>query len=355
MRPPADLLEPDAPAEALTHNPLNGVTGGIWRTRYAGRPAVLKLITPPGAGSGPAHWAGSDDPGHWNYWRREVEAYRSGLATTGWADAGLTGPAPLAVEDRPDGSVALWLTEAAGRPGTECTVDDLHDVARRLGVAHAARLAAPVAAVPTARKSAPPPGHDWLARDWLRDYTLSRPVTEPVRWDHPVAVAAWPEPLRAGLRTLWRRRHDVLAATDRLPRTLSHHDVWPTNLILTDAGPVLLDWSFVGPGPIGEDAANLVLDTFLDGLVDVGLLPDVAAAVLDGYLDGLRGAVDPGTVVRAVRATGAAKYFWLAPVMLNRAGGATGQTYDRRDEAAIFAGRRPVLDLLAAWAADTLG
>ena len=111
-------------------------------------------------------------------------------------------------------------------------------------------------------------------------------------------------------------------------KTLSHHDVWPTNLVLTGSGPVLLDWSFVGPGPIGEDTANLVLDTFLDGL---------------------GGAVDPALVVRAVRLTGAAKYFWLAPMMLNRAGGATGQTYDLRDEAAMFAGRRPVLQLLADW------
>ncbi|MBM0238222.1 phosphotransferase, partial [Micromonospora sp. ATA32] len=251
-------------------------------------------------------------------------------------------PTPLAVDDRPDGAVALWLAEAAGRPGTACTVDDLGELARRLGRAHAGWLDAP-------------PGHRWLARDWLRDYTLSRPVTEPVPWDHPVAAGTWPGPLRDDLRTLWERRHAVLAATDQLPRTLCHHDVWPTNLVLNEAGPVLLDWSFVGPGPIGEDAANLVLDTFLDGLVDVGLLADVAAAVLDGYVEGLRGAVDPAVVVHAVRLTGAAKYFWLAPVMLNRAGGATGQTYDRRDEAAMFAGRRPVLELLAGWAAGALG
>ncbi|MEU5941945.1 aminoglycoside phosphotransferase [Micromonospora sp. NPDC047548] len=340
-RPPADLLDPDEPAEPLTHNPLNEVTGGIWRTRYAGRPAVLKLITPPGVGSGPAHWAGSDDPGHWNYWRREVEAYRGGLATTVWADAGLVAPEPLAVDDRPDGSVALWLAEAAGRPGTACTVDDLAEVASRLGRAHAAMRDAPLR-------------HPWLARDWLRDYTLSRPVAEPVPWDHPAAVAAWPASLRADLRALWERRQDVLAATDRLPRTLSHHDVWPTNLVFTGDGPVLLDWSFVGSGPIGEDAANLVLDTFLDGLVDVGLLADVAAAVVASYVDGLRGAVDPAAAVRAVWLTGAAKYFWLAPVMLNRAGSATGQTYDRRDEAAMFAGRRPVLELLTGWAADVL-
>ncbi|MET8835642.1 phosphotransferase [Micromonospora sp. NPDC004540] len=249
-RPPLDLVSADVPADALTHNPLNGVTGGIWRTRRDGRPAVLKLITPPGGDAGPAHWAASAEPGHWNYWRREVEAYRSGLATTAWASAGLAGPAVLAVEERPDGPVALWLAEADGQPGTDGTVGDFAELARRLGVAHADWLG----------RTGELSRYDWLARDWLRDYTLSRPVTEPVAWDHPAAVAAWPTPLRAALRRLWERRRELLAATDRLPRTLCHHDVWPTNLVLSDGGPVLLDWSFVGPGPIGEDAANLVLE-----------------------------------------------------------------------------------------------
>ncbi|MCW3819176.1 aminoglycoside phosphotransferase family protein [Micromonospora sp. DR5-3] len=343
-RPPLDLVPAEVPAHPLTHNPLNGVTGGIWRTHRNGRPAVLKLITPPRHGTGPTHWAASADVGHWNYWRREVEAYGSGLAATAWAGAGLAAPDVLAVEERPDGTVALWLADMDGRPGTVGTIGDFGEVARRLGVAHADWL----------DRTAELPRYDWLARDWLRDYTLSRPVTEPVPWDHPAAVVAWPASLRTTLRRLWERRHAVLAATDRLPRTLCHHDVWPTNLILAGGGPVLLDWSFVGPGPIGEDAANLVLDTFFDGLVDVALLPDVADAVLTGYVEGLRGVADPALVARAVRIAGAAKYFWLAPVMLNRAGGATGQTYDQRDEAAMFAGRRPVLELLADWSAAAL-
>ncbi|MGS2615384.1 phosphotransferase family protein [Micromonospora sp. LZ34] len=346
-RPPTVLVPADVPAEGLTHNTLNGVTGGIWRTYRNGRPAVLKLLAPPGR-PGPTHWAGSDDPGHWNYWRREVEAYGSGLATT--AFPGLAGPESLAVDERPDGTVALWLAEASGRAGTDCSPADLGEVAERLGAGHARWLGdRSTWAWPGAERTP-----EWLARDWLRDYTLSRPVPEPVPWDHPVAVATWPAALRAGLRRLWERRHAVVATTDRLPRTLCHHDVWPMNLVFSDAGPVLLDWSSVGPGPVGEDAANLVLDTFFDGLVDVALLDEVAATVVDRYRAGLGGGVDPATVTRAVRLTGAAKYVWLAPLMLSRLGGPTGQTYDRRDEAEIMAGRRPVLELLVRWAAEAL-
>ena len=81
----------------------------------------------------------------------------------------------------------------------------------------------------------------------------------------------------------------------------------------------------------------------------------VAATVVDRYVEGLRGAVAPAVVARAVRLTGAAKYFWLAPLMLGRLGrSAISQTYDARDEAAMMAGRRPVLELLVRWAAEAL-
>jgi hypothetical protein len=319
----------------LTHNAGNQATGGIWKVRRDDRPAVLKLATPNRTG-GAAHWPAGDEPGHWNYWKRESLAYGSGLASSAYPGIGT--PDLLEVTDRPDGSVALWLAEVPGVPGMRWAPDRFREFAWALGAGHGRWLSEPM----------PEP---WLARDWLRDYTTSRPVPDEVPWDLPVAAEIWPDELRTGLRDLYDRRFELIDRTDELPVTLCHHDVWPMNLIGTDAGPVLLDWSFVGPGPIGEDAANLILDTFFDGLTDVSALPEVTAAVLDGYLAGLAGAVDPDTVRAAVALTGAVKYFWLAPGMLAFAakGAAGAGNYDDRRMAERMRQCRPLFELITSW------
>jgi hypothetical protein len=339
-------------SEQLTHNQGNAATGGIWRVRGPAGGAVLKVARPPADPPvGSPAWQTSDEPTHWNYWRREVIAYTSGVAATVYAGAGIAPPALLDQRTRPDGAVELWLAEARGAPGMSWPPHRLGEFAHRLGVAQA-------------RWVDRVPAHPWLSRGWLGQYLREGPARrippEPEVWDHPVA-AVWPREVRAGLRELWLHRDDVRSAVESAPRTLCHLDVWPTNLIEDGASTVLLDWSFVGEGGIGEDPANLIVDSVTDGLMDAALLPDVDAAVTDGYLRGLRDGGwtgSPDTVRRAIMAAGAAKYCWFSPAVLSRAvgGGQHGHSQYGQDRDAVLALERlrGLVTMLAIWTRRTL-
>ncbi|WP_035699652.1 phosphotransferase, partial [Glycomyces tenuis] len=244
--------------EPLQHNAANEATGGIWRVTGPGGTAVLKHATPGEGGSG--HWAPSDDARHWNYWKREYLAYTTGAAERYGEGAGLLAPRLLTAGERPDGSAELWLEDVQGASGGRWAVEQFALFARRLGAAQARHAASPE--------------QPWHSRRWLRQYASSRTFGD-IDWDHPVAARHWPDELREGLRVIWKRRGDLFDRAEALPQTLCHLDVWPMNLLMRGADPVLLDWAFVGRGAVGEDVANLIADTFLDGLQPVDRLPEI--------------------------------------------------------------------------------
>lgn len=333
-------------AEALRHGQANAATAGIWRVRGPAGTAILKVTQPPSGADSAKAWPTSDEPTHWNYWRRESLAYQSGMAATAYADAGLAAPALLASAVRPDGRVELWLADLGGSSGFDWPVAGLARFARQLGTGQA-RWAGRV------------PDTGWLSRRWLAQYLARAPVwtapLDPAAWDHP-NVAPWPAPVRTRLRELWAGRDRVLAAAEAAEHTLCHLDVWPANLAGAAGSPVLLDWAFTGEGTVGEDIANLILDSFTDGLMDTDLLPELTEAAVEGYLDGLRDGGWSGSadaVRAAIRACGAAKYSWFGPAMATRAArDDLGRSSYRQDTSAVSAIERliPLVTVIADWA-----
>jgi hypothetical protein len=330
----------------LRHGLGNAATGGIWRVRGTAGSAILKVAKLPATADPARAFPTSDQPDHWNYWRREALAYETGLAATAYAAAGIAAPALLEVNARADGGVELWLADMSGTAGWDWPVPRLARFAYELGAAQA-RWAGRV------------PDFPWLSRRWLAQYLAEGPPrlarVADDDWDHP-SVAVWPAEVRRRLRRLQSDHGRLTAIAAAAQRTLCHLDVWPANLIDQDGTSVLLDWSFTGEGAVGEDVANLIIDSCTDGLMDVALLPEIAESAADGYLRGLRdgGWTGSADAVRTtIAACGAAKYSWFAPAIAGRAArDHIGPASYGQDTSATAAAHRvtALVTLIADWA-----
>jgi hypothetical protein len=344
-------------AEPLTHNPLNEVTGGIWRFRWpapepggADRTLVCKLVRPPGSAPGaPQRWKASDDLRSWNYWRRELDALATRLADQ-WCEPSLGMPEVVEMVERPDGTVELWCEDVAARTGSALTIGDLGRFAHLLGRGQG-RVTAATGAAPVASP-------EWLSHDFIRSYGAAKAVDERVwdddeAWAHPYVADTY-RPLRPRLEAMHRDRAQWLALLAQLPRTLSHNDVWPNNLLArADGSFVLVDWSFVGDGALGEDPANLVPDACFDGLFPASDLPAIDRTVTDQFLAGVAASPwdgDPRLALLGMRAA-AVKYHWLAPLGVRAAVGelrAYGGSAEF-DPAHRYRERAVVLERLCDW------
>ncbi len=338
---------PDA-VELLAHNPSNAVTGGIWRVEAGGAGAVVKVLTDGTGHDGPEWWRASDDDQHWNSWRREFRAYRHDLARHFRPD-GLDAPELLHLDERADGTVVLWLGVVEGRTAAALTVDDVVDVAGRLGRAQG-RLAAGGWEEP------------WLSRGYLTTYSASKPfdparLADDAAWAHP-RVARHLAPHRAGISMLHEQRDRLLQLSLACPRTLCHLDLWPANIIRPAKDPiVLVDWSFCGDGALGEDLGNLIPDSVFDLFLPHEDLDALASRAEAAYLAGVAagGWVGDERWVRLGIRSSAAKYRWLVHRLLevpDIAAIAYGGRPVPRDD--LYAARAAGLELLGRWAQEAL-
>jgi hypothetical protein len=329
--------------ETLRHNPLNAVTASVERVQLAdGSTRVRKQLRRPNAeDTGP--WAGSNDPRHWNYWRREAEVYGSAAVRADLRDTGIDLPAAHVEDGR-----VLWLEDVAGRPGPEFTLADHERFATALGRWQArGPLEAP-----------------WTSRGFLRDYSASKAapyelVNDDRAWDQPLVRDCWPPRLRTGWGRLLAERERLLATMERLPRTFAHLDVWVSNAIARpDGRTVLVDWAFAGDGAIGEDPGNHIPDAAFDLFWPAERIAELDAAVTAAYLAGLREAGwagDPAEVRLGIVAS-CVKYAWLLPGMLARASATEHRAYHEvADAEHLYRQRGLVLTQLTGWCEEALG
>ena len=335
--------------EPLVHNRSNAVTASIERVRVGDWSAVLKVLAPPRMSDLPAEWAASDEPSHWNYWRREADIYEHSVPAA-YAGSGIRAPALLACHARTNGDLALWLEDVVGTPGSAWPAARYAAAASALGRAQG-RLALDGSV----------PVEPWLSRGFLRAYAGSKLsdwalLDDDDAWRQPLVRDHFPAGLREQMVGLHRDRERLISIVDALPRTLCHLDVWPNNLIATsDSESVLVDWSFAGEGALGEDAGSLIPEAVFDGFLAAEHLPELDELIYRGYVAGFRDAGWDGDerLVRLAMCASAIKYDWLVPRLLERAGTAEHFDYGGTELVSAelrYAERGATFAFLAGWA-----
>jgi len=224
-----------------------------------------------------------DAPSASHYWRREADAYLSGLLAM--LPAGLAAPRCLSVSEHPGESIWLWLEEVT---------DDVVDwPLERYGLA-ARQLGAFNAGYVTGRKL---PAWPWLSRRWMED-DLKQVGAQIDRFaanlQNPLMRRFFPGPSAAKVMRLWSEREAFLVVLDSLPPTLCHYDAFRRNLFARRVDQqdqtVLIDWAFLGMGPLGAEIVSLVWVTLVFCDFDAGMAKDLSDTVFSAYMNGLRDA-----------------------------------------------------------------
>ncbi|MCB0081304.1 MAG: phosphotransferase [Caldilineaceae bacterium] len=242
---------------------------------------VVKSISepPPAAdGANTTH-----DPAAWNYWRREVAAYQSGILAE--LTGNLVAPRCYAVTEHPNGEWRIWLEDITESP-QQWTMARHNSAARHLGQFNGMYLTGhPL-----------PPVQPWIYRGRSRDWIQTAPaLLEPFR--RYVATVQGRQGLTeqnvARIERLLAQAPRLLAQLARLPLCLCHHDAHRRNLMARDSSAnelqtVAIDWSYLGYGEVGAEIGITTAVSLSWMAVDAARAREFDQAVFDGYIAGLR-------------------------------------------------------------------
>ena len=219
-----------------------------------------------------------DNPQDYRYWKRETQAYRSGLLLD--LPGQVTAPRCYDIQDKPDGSVWLWLEDIQDEQDHPWSIERYAQVARHLGQFNGAYLV-----------GRPLPNDSWITHDWLRTYLHhAAPMVEFIRQNpaHPIVQAMLPGIAVPLTLACWQERARMLNVLDSLPQTFCHQDAFGRNLFYRREQVVALDWSFSGIAPVGAELAPLIGVAFGLARFPSSQAQELDRACFEGYLAGLR-------------------------------------------------------------------
>lgn len=263
-------------------NPTNAVTGGLWRvdgTASTGETSipwslVLKTVRPSGGG---------EDATHYNYWKREILAYRSGVLDD-LPDA-VRAPRCLMIEEQPDGTVRLWLERIEDDPPDPWVLEHYERAAFALGRFNGAYLSGKRL-----------PGNEWLCRCWIRSWVyecmkyVGKECIEPYTWRNPYLRSVAPAATKERFETLLNRHEHLIIGLESLPRVFCHNDAWQPNLFFSQVHHdqvVAIDWAFCGLAGVGEELGRFLGLTLHSNQMRQTDSVTLREILFQNYIDGL--------------------------------------------------------------------
>lgn len=278
--------------------------GGLWlttATSLSGRGPSSAVVKRTGAchlGTFPV-WrcrSARDDP---QWWGREAAFYESDLATSGWS-AGVRAARCYTVDDHDD-CRDLWL-EYVDIPTDLRGYEKAASGLARWQVANSDTK------------------HAWLSEDWIPTHVGRHGLDNERTLAHPAWPAAIDKGLDPMLREVVRSRVtdpiEIRRQLRQFPQVLTHHDFHYKNLGTVGDDVVIIDWAFVGWGPIGHDVGHLAMD--IDA--DLGRPSEVWHAMQSAYCAGLAAAGwtgDLAVVRRSMEVSNGLRLSWAIDHVLS--------------------------------------
>lgn len=233
---------------------------------------ILKAVKPADKARDPA--------GIW-YWKREALAYQSGLLHH-LPGGNVTAPTCYAVEERPDGSLRLWLEDVKDDIGSPWPVEQYAVVAHHLGQFNGAYLTGQAF-----------PSEPWVTRNWLRMYVEH--AAEMVEFihrnpNHPIVMHIFPGNTLAQMLAVWDEHNQILDMLENLPQVFCHQDAFRRNLFARKGKTIAIDWGYMGMAPVGAELVALVAGSIGFFEVPVDRVDELDRICFENYLQGLRDA-----------------------------------------------------------------
>lgn len=281
--------------------------GGIWRYTPDGAASpslVMKRLGAQFPGGNPV-WANALDPDDPHWWVREAEFFRSPLAVDGWP-AAARAVRCYAVTDGPAQTIEVWL-EALDIPSH--SLDTYHNALTSLAAWQVANAK---------------PAVQWLSSGWIPAHLERRALDNATTLAHPnwdTAIAHGLDPrVREAVRARVTNPDEARRRLAGPPQVLTHYDFHNCNIGRTPEGDIrIIDWAYVGWGPIGQDAGHLAIDTWHH----LGSTPHaIWDRFVDTYLDALRAAGWTGPaeeVRRSIAVSTAIRHGWVIDELLAHA------------------------------------